>query len=114
MPKDWASPHRCYFANTYFFMKLSGEGDMTGYSYAAVKRWTRRVKVFECDRMIIPINAVHPSPTSHPVLLFLTRPCTRSFSTSIYLYFTLTPPPPTSPSSVASSFNPPCPSARHG
>ena len=31
MPKDWGSPHRCYFANTYFFMKLSGEGDMTGY-----------------------------------------------------------------------------------
>ncbi|KAJ1482463.1 hypothetical protein T484DRAFT_1803938, partial [Baffinella frigidus] len=58
MPKDWAKP-KCYFTNTYFFMKLSGEGDKTatGYNYDAVKRWTRKVKVFECDKMIIPINA---------------------------------------------------------
>mmetsp|Transcript_19417 Transcript_19417/g.45152 ORF Transcript_19417/g.45152 Transcript_19417/m.45152 type:complete len:409 (-) Transcript_19417:114-1340(-) len=47
----------CWFTNTFFWPKLSGEGNRT-YSYKDVKRWTIRAKVdiFEKDYVIFPIN----------------------------------------------------------
>lgn len=42
-----------WFANTYFYSKLMDRGT---YNYGNVKRWTKNINIFECDRMIIPIN----------------------------------------------------------
>jgi sentrin-specific protease 1 len=45
---------RCHFFNTFFYHKLSGGGQ--GYNYNNVKRWTRKVDIFEFDKLIIPIH----------------------------------------------------------
>lgn len=42
-----------WFANTYFYTKLREDGK---YTYKNVKRWTKKIDIFECDKMIIPIN----------------------------------------------------------
>ena len=44
---------KCWFANTYFFSRLTEDGS---YNYTAVRRWTDRVDVFSLDKVIIPIN----------------------------------------------------------
>ncbi|EKX53713.1 hypothetical protein GUITHDRAFT_132787 [Guillardia theta CCMP2712] len=46
---------RCWFANTYFYTKLLDEENKV-YSYKNVRRWTKKINVFDCDKMIIPIN----------------------------------------------------------
>jgi sentrin-specific protease 1 len=47
---------RCWFANTYFFARLTGEGR---YNYDAVRRWTDKVDVFSLEKVIIPINVTN-------------------------------------------------------
>lgn len=42
-----------WFANTYFYTKLREDGQ---YNYKNVRRWTKKIDIFECDKMIIPIN----------------------------------------------------------
>ena len=42
-----------WFANTYFYTKLMEDGT---YNYKNVRRWTKKINIFECDRMFIPIN----------------------------------------------------------
>mmetsp|Transcript_4881 Transcript_4881/g.10776 ORF Transcript_4881/g.10776 Transcript_4881/m.10776 type:complete len:425 (-) Transcript_4881:19-1293(-) len=52
-----SSTPSCWFTNTFFWGKLSGEGGRS-YSYKDVKRWTVRAKVdiFTKDFVIFPIN----------------------------------------------------------
>lgn len=50
--------HDLRFASTYFYSKLM-EGE-TEYNYKNVKRWTKDVDIFECDKIIIPINVSRP------------------------------------------------------
>jgi sentrin-specific protease 1 len=45
---------KCYFTQTNFYTKLA-EGP-SGYSYASVKRWTKKVDVFSKDLVIVPIH----------------------------------------------------------
>ena len=45
---------KCYFMQTNFYTKLA-EGP-SGYSYASVKRWTKKVDVFSKDLVIVPIH----------------------------------------------------------
>ena len=49
-------PSRRYslFMNTFFFAKLFG--DSKTYNYDAVRRWTKKVDVFTCEKIFIPIN----------------------------------------------------------
>jgi hypothetical protein len=56
-PNEW---HHIRFANTYFYTKLTEDGE---YNYKNVKRWTAKIDIFECDKMIIPINVV-----AHPIM----------------------------------------------
>ncbi|GJQ14138.1 hypothetical protein GpartN1_g5929.t1 [Galdieria partita] len=44
---------RCLFLSSFFFIKLLSGGH---YDYAAVRRWTRHINIFEYDKIIIPIN----------------------------------------------------------
>ena len=53
MPKGMRGVGKNWFASTYFYSKLVGSGT---YTFQEVKRWTQHVNVFECDKMIIPIN----------------------------------------------------------
>ena len=41
---------KCWFANTYFYDKLTVLSDK--YDYDAVKRWTRRIQIFELDKVL--------------------------------------------------------------
>ncbi|CAN0233793.1 unnamed protein product [Discosporangium mesarthrocarpum] len=49
-----ASPgrRRSHFFTSFFLTKLKG----TGYNYQGVKRWTKKVKVFELDKVYVPVN----------------------------------------------------------
>ena len=53
MPKGMDGVGKNWFANTYFYSKLVDNGT---YTYKNVKRWTKKINIFECDKMIIPIN----------------------------------------------------------
>lgn len=44
---------RCLFLSSFFYCKLLSRGQ---YDYAAVKRWTRNIDVFNYDKIIIPLN----------------------------------------------------------
>jgi hypothetical protein len=48
---------RCWFANTFFYRKLSMVGETKGYFYEEVARWTNNIDLFgNYDVMLIPIN----------------------------------------------------------
>jgi len=48
---------RVYFQSTFFYAKLVPP--RTGYDYAGVRRWTRKVNVFAYDLMVVPINVAN-------------------------------------------------------
>lgn len=50
------SEGKVYCWNTFFWLKVSGNG--TGYSYKAVSRWAakRNLNIFELDLMLVPMN----------------------------------------------------------
>mmetsp|Transcript_8210 Transcript_8210/g.13317 ORF Transcript_8210/g.13317 Transcript_8210/m.13317 type:complete len:180 (-) Transcript_8210:516-1055(-) len=43
---------KCHFFNSFFYPKLC----IPSYNYANVRRWTRKVKLFDKDKVFIPIN----------------------------------------------------------
>jgi Ulp1 family protease len=48
---------RVYFFNTFFYTRLTSSGTKgKGINYAAVERWTSRVKLFDYDYIIVPVN----------------------------------------------------------
>jgi hypothetical protein len=48
---------RCWFASTFFYRKLSVDGETEGYYYKEVARWTKDIDLFaDYDVMLIPIN----------------------------------------------------------
>lgn len=51
-----------WFASTYFYSKLTAEGT---YNYENVKRWTSKIDIFDCDKIIIPINV--RARSAHPL-----------------------------------------------
>eukprot|EP00903_Cladosiphon_okamuranus_P011577 g10891.t1 len=52
-----ANPNRrpSHFFNSFFLTKLRGY-DSCGYNYRGVRRWTRKVKIFEMDKVFVPVN----------------------------------------------------------
>lgn len=59
---ELAHPEReksVYFFNTFFFDTLSGKNSRDGrkgFSYDAVKRWTKKVDLFSYDYVLVPVN----------------------------------------------------------
>ena len=53
MPVGIEGVGKNWFANTYFYSKLTEDGL---YTYRNVQRWTKEINIFDCDKMIIPIN----------------------------------------------------------
>ncbi|CAM9424014.1 unnamed protein product, partial [Scytosiphon promiscuus] len=51
-----ANPNRrpSHFLSSFFLAKL--RGDSGKYNYRGVRRWTRKVKVFEMDKIFVPVN----------------------------------------------------------
>jgi Ulp1 family protease len=48
---------RVYFFNTFFYTRLTSSGTKgKGINYAAVERWTSRVKLLDYDYIIVPVN----------------------------------------------------------
>jgi sentrin-specific protease 7 len=48
---------RFYFFNSFFFSKLADDDMMHGKAaFARVKKWTRKVKLFDKDYLFIPVN----------------------------------------------------------
>eukprot|EP00871_Galdieria_phlegrea_P001757 jgi/Galph1/2582/GphlegSOOS_G1256.1 len=50
--KKFSHP-KCYFFSSFFFSKLMFRG---AYDFFAVRKWTRKLNLFEFDKIIIPIN----------------------------------------------------------
>jgi len=46
---------KCHFMSSFFYVKLMS-GSRNVYDYSGVRRWTRRVDIFEKDRILFPIN----------------------------------------------------------
>ncbi|CAM9846570.1 unnamed protein product [Ascophyllum nodosum] len=47
------SRRRSHFFSSFFITKLKENG---GYHYAGVRRWSRKIKVFELDKIFFPVN----------------------------------------------------------
>jgi len=48
---------RVYFFNTFFYTRLTSSGTKgKGINYAAVERWTSKVKLLDYDYIIVPVN----------------------------------------------------------
>jgi sentrin-specific protease 7 len=48
---------RIYFFNTFFYTRLTSSGPKgKGINYAAVERWTSKVKLLDYDYIIVPVN----------------------------------------------------------
>jgi hypothetical protein len=50
----------CHFFNTFFYAKLT---ERNAYDYSRVRRWTRRVDLFQCDKVTSPHTSTSPSPS---------------------------------------------------
>ena len=49
-------PLRSWFTTTFFFEKLLNEKGNRQYQYKNVRRWTKHIDIFSCDKVFIPIN----------------------------------------------------------
>jgi len=45
---------QCHFFNSFFYTLLSVEG--TGYNYGKVSKWTKKIDIFQLDKIIIPVH----------------------------------------------------------
>ena len=61
---------RVHFFNTMFYAKLTKEG--SSYDYTGVKRWTRKLKLFEYDLLVCPVH-VHGNHWCLAVVNFLDK-----------------------------------------
>ena len=53
---DLLNSERVFCWNSFFWLKLSGDGK--GYNYKAVQRWTsrRKIEIFKFERILVPMN----------------------------------------------------------